>query len=121
MINVSITGQKAPFLDENDEQHFLRIPVHDCLYAQLLPYFDQAYAFIGKSSTVTEKQLIKADDLSLFRKGSTEQWPCFHPLFRFVVRALIELRVELRFCFSWDQSISCSRCRLCHASLEALV
>jgi hypothetical protein len=48
VINVSITGQKAPFLDENDEEHFLRIPVNDCLNALLLPYFDQAFSFIGK-------------------------------------------------------------------------
>jgi hypothetical protein len=48
VINVSITGQKAPFLDENDDEHFLRIPVNDCLNALLLPYFDQAFSFIGK-------------------------------------------------------------------------
>jgi len=48
VINVSTTGQRAPFLDENDDEHFLRIPVNDCLNAQLLPYFDQAYSFIGK-------------------------------------------------------------------------
>jgi hypothetical protein len=49
---VSTTGQKAPFLDGNDDndddEHFLRIPVNDCLNAQLLPYFDQAFSFIGK-------------------------------------------------------------------------
>lgn len=48
VINVSITGQRAPFLDENDDEHFLRIPVNDCHNAQLLPYFDQAFSFIGK-------------------------------------------------------------------------
>jgi hypothetical protein len=48
VINVSITGQKAPFLDEKDDEHFLRIPVNDCLNAQLSPYFDQAFSFIGK-------------------------------------------------------------------------
>ncbi|CAF3166657.1 unnamed protein product [Rotaria sp. Silwood2] len=49
VINVSISGQRAPFLDENDAEHFLRIPVNDCLNAQLLPYFDQAYSFIEKA------------------------------------------------------------------------
>ncbi|CAF1100249.1 unnamed protein product [Rotaria sp. Silwood1] len=49
VINVSISGQRAPFLDENDDEHFLRIPVNDCLNAQLLPYFDQAFSFIEKA------------------------------------------------------------------------
>ncbi|CAF3467002.1 unnamed protein product [Rotaria socialis] len=49
VINVSMTGQRAPFLDENDDEHFLRIPVNDCLNAQLLPYFDQAFTFIEKA------------------------------------------------------------------------
>ncbi|CAF1630377.1 unnamed protein product [Adineta ricciae] len=49
VINVSITGQRAPFLKENDDEHFLRIPVNDCLNAQLSPYFDQAYSFIEKA------------------------------------------------------------------------
>jgi len=49
VINVSTTGQKAPFLDGKDDEHFLRIPVIDCLNAQLLPYFDQAYSFIEKA------------------------------------------------------------------------
>jgi hypothetical protein len=48
VINVSTTGEKARFLNENDDEHFLRIPVNDCHNAQLLPYFDQAYTFIGK-------------------------------------------------------------------------
>jgi hypothetical protein len=48
VINVSTSGQKAPFLDENDDEHFLRIPVNDCLNAQLSPHFDQAFSFIGK-------------------------------------------------------------------------
>ena len=48
MINVSATGDRAPFLRENDDEHFFRIPIQDCLTAQLLPYFDQAYTFIGK-------------------------------------------------------------------------
>jgi hypothetical protein len=48
VINVSTTGQKAPFIEDKDEEHFLRIPVNDCLNAQLLPYFEQAYSFIGK-------------------------------------------------------------------------
>lgn len=49
MINVSTTGEKARFLNENDDEHFLRIPVNDCHSAQLLPYFDKAYTFIGKN------------------------------------------------------------------------
>ncbi|CAF3806827.1 unnamed protein product [Rotaria sordida] len=49
VINVSISGQRAPFLDENNDEHFLRIPVNDCLNAQLLPYFDQAFNFIEKA------------------------------------------------------------------------
>ncbi|CAF1467774.1 unnamed protein product [Adineta steineri] len=49
VINVSITGQKAPFLDENDDEHFLRIPINDCLNALLLPFFDQAFSFIEKA------------------------------------------------------------------------
>lgn len=48
MINVSTTGDRAPFLDEKDEEHFLRIPVNDCHSAQLLPYFDEVFTFIGK-------------------------------------------------------------------------
>ncbi|UJR13667.1 hypothetical protein I4U23_000679 [Adineta vaga] len=49
VINVSITGQRAPFLEEKDDEHFLRIPVNDCLNAQLSPYFDQTYSFIEKA------------------------------------------------------------------------
>jgi hypothetical protein len=58
VINVSTTGQKAPFLDDKDEEFFLRIPVNDCLNAQLLPYFDQAYSFIGKENNSQKKQQI---------------------------------------------------------------
>jgi len=52
VINVSTTGEKAPFLDESDDEHFLRIPVNDCHSAQLLPYFDQAFTFIGKNKEI---------------------------------------------------------------------
>lgn len=52
MINVSTTGDRAPFLNENDDEHFLRIPVNDCLNAQLLPYFDKIYTFIGKENNL---------------------------------------------------------------------
>jgi ribosomal protein S27E len=48
VINVSTTGDRPLFLNENDNEHFLRIPVNDCLNEQILPYFDKAYAFIGK-------------------------------------------------------------------------
>ncbi len=44
---MSTTGLRAPFLNENDDEHFFRIPINDSLNAQLLPYFDQAYNFIG--------------------------------------------------------------------------
>lgn len=47
VINVSTNGERAAFLkDENDVEHFLRIPINDCLNAQLFPYLDQAYNFI---------------------------------------------------------------------------
>lgn len=47
VINVSATGERAAFLnDENDIEHFLRIPINDCHDAKLLPYFDQTYNFI---------------------------------------------------------------------------
>ena len=48
MINVSATGDRVEFLDANDREHFLRIPIHDSLTSQLLPYFEQAFAFIGE-------------------------------------------------------------------------
>jgi hypothetical protein len=68
VINVSTTGQKAPFLDENDDEHFLRIPVNDCLNAQLLPFFDPAYSFIGNYI-----YLFKISFIDLyFRKSSTQ-------------------------------------------------
>ncbi|CAF0725502.1 unnamed protein product [Adineta steineri] len=49
VINVSKTGDRTSFLNKNDDEHFLRIPIDDSLKAQLLPYFDQAYAFIEKA------------------------------------------------------------------------
>ncbi|UJR33575.1 hypothetical protein I4U23_021013 [Adineta vaga] len=49
VINVSTTGDRPSFLNEDDNEHFLRIPINDSLDAQLLPYFDQAYAFIEKA------------------------------------------------------------------------
>jgi len=49
VINVSTTGDRATFLNENDDEHFLRIPIDDCLNAQLLPYLDKAYTFIEKA------------------------------------------------------------------------
>ncbi len=55
VINVSTTGDRPLFLNENDNEHFLRIPIDDCLTAQLLPYFDKAYAFIGKYKFQLEK------------------------------------------------------------------
>ncbi len=55
MINVSTAGDRALFLRENDDEHFLRIPINDCLNAQLLPYFDQAYTFIGKYKLSSKK------------------------------------------------------------------
>ena len=55
VVNVSITGDRASFLDENDDEHFLRIPINDCLNAQLLPYFEQAYMFIGKYPNAIRK------------------------------------------------------------------
>ncbi|CAF0737817.1 unnamed protein product [Rotaria sp. Silwood1] len=48
VINVSRTGDRASFLNENDDEHFLRIPINDCLNAQLLPYFEKTYIFIEK-------------------------------------------------------------------------
>lgn len=48
VINVSMSGQKAPFLDEKNDDHFLRIPINDCLNAQLSPFFEQAFKFIEK-------------------------------------------------------------------------
>jgi hypothetical protein len=55
VINVSTAGDRASFLRENDDEHFLRIPINDCLNAQLLPYFDQAYTFIGKYKLSSKK------------------------------------------------------------------
>jgi hypothetical protein len=55
VINVSTAGDRALFLRENDDEHFLRIPINDCLNAQLLPYFDQAYTFIGKYKLSSKK------------------------------------------------------------------
>ncbi|CAF3810713.1 unnamed protein product [Rotaria sordida] len=49
VINVSKTGDRASFLNENDDEHFFRIPINDCLNAELLPYFDKAYTFIEKA------------------------------------------------------------------------
>jgi len=49
VINVSCHGERAPFIDENDDEHFLRIPVNDCLNAQLSPFFDRSFAFIEKA------------------------------------------------------------------------
>jgi len=68
VINVSTTGQKAPFLDEKDDEYFLRIPVNDCLNAQLSPYFDQAYSFIGKENNEINKFIF----FQYFRKSSSE-------------------------------------------------
>ncbi|CAF2336903.1 unnamed protein product [Rotaria sp. Silwood2] len=48
VINVSRTGARASFLNENDDEHFFRIPINDCLNAQLLPYFDKTYTYIEK-------------------------------------------------------------------------
>ncbi len=44
---MSTAGARPSFLNENDDEHFLRIPIDDYLNAELLPYFDKAYAFIG--------------------------------------------------------------------------
>ncbi|CAF3637835.1 unnamed protein product [Rotaria socialis] len=49
VINASKTGERASFLNENDDEHFLRIPINDCHNAQLLPYFDKVYKFIEKA------------------------------------------------------------------------
>jgi len=51
VINVSVTGDRVPFLDENDNEHFLRIPIHDSLTEKLLPYLDDVYTFIEKART----------------------------------------------------------------------
>lgn len=48
VINVSATGDRATFLEENDHEHFLRVPINDCLNAQLLPHLEKTYTFIGK-------------------------------------------------------------------------
>ncbi|CAF2189392.1 unnamed protein product [Rotaria magnacalcarata] len=48
VINVSKTGERASFLNENDDEHFLRVPINDCHNAQLRPYFDKVYKFIEK-------------------------------------------------------------------------
>ena len=56
VINVSCQGERAPFIDENDDEHFLRIPVNDCLNAQLSPYFDQAFDFIGQFSLSARRE-----------------------------------------------------------------
>ncbi|CAF1023167.1 unnamed protein product [Didymodactylos carnosus] len=49
IINVSSTCPKAPSIADENDEHFLRIPINDSLNAQLIPYFDQAYNFIEKA------------------------------------------------------------------------
>ncbi|CAF0727038.1 unnamed protein product [Adineta ricciae] len=49
VINVSTTGDRPSFVSDDDHEHFLRISINDSLDAQLLPYFDRAYAFIEKA------------------------------------------------------------------------
>ena len=55
VINVSKAGQTVPFLDENDDEHFLRIPVNDCHSAQLSPYFQTTHRFIGNYKFLYKK------------------------------------------------------------------
>ena len=83
VINVSLTGERVTFLDENDSEHFLRVPIHDSPTAQLSPYFECAYEFIGKciDPSVTHYCLMEYS----FRKSSIESWSCIHPLFRSVL------------------------------------
>ena len=54
---MSKTGGKTPFLPNNDDddEHFLRIPINDCHSEQLLPYLDESYTFIGKHSYLIEQ------------------------------------------------------------------
>lgn len=44
VLNVSVNCQKPDFIGE---QNFLRIPVNDGPFDKILPYFDQAFNFIG--------------------------------------------------------------------------
>lgn len=46
MLNVSTMCPKPPFIKEG---HFLRIPVSDNNSDKLLPYFQDAFQFLGKS------------------------------------------------------------------------
>lgn len=103
MINVSTTGERVPFLDENDEEHFLRIPVNDCLNAQLLPYFDQAYAFIGMEEISLKIQgLHSFDVLEKARQNNNRVFiHCLGEFLRFSYNCSFS-----RFLFSFPAGIS---------------
>lgn len=45
VLNVSTSSPKPPFIQEG---HFLRIPVNDSHCDKLLPFFKEAFQFIGK-------------------------------------------------------------------------
>ena len=75
VINVSTTGDRAIFLDENDNEHFLRIPINDCLNAQLLPHLEKTYAFIGKYSF--EKITLELLWVFLIEKGRLDNGRIF--------------------------------------------
>lgn len=70
VINVSATGDRATFLEENDHEHFLRIPINDCLNAQLLPYLEKTYAFIGNDQIFDGIKLKSIDCFVCSRKSS---------------------------------------------------
>ena len=44
ILNVSTTCPQPPFIQEG---HFFRIPVNDNYSAKMLPFFDEAFQFIG--------------------------------------------------------------------------
>lgn len=54
ILNVSITCPKSPFVQDG---HFHRIPVNDNYSAKLLPFFHQAFQFIGKLSQMFKRKI----------------------------------------------------------------
>lgn len=49
IINLSVNCPQPDHF--KDDEHFLRIPVNDSYQDKLLPYFEEAFKFLGKNYT----------------------------------------------------------------------
>lgn len=56
MLNLSVSCPKADIVPD---EHFLRIPVNDTHLEKLLPYFDEAFTFLGMYACMHCVQMVK--------------------------------------------------------------